>query len=71
MPTSIDMIFKNLCGDVSIKQQTRIFKTSPDLNSGNTNLRKRDIFLVSYDERFRSASEIYGPIVTNHLLNAP
>lgn len=68
MPTPINMIFKNLCADVSIKQHTDFRNTCPQHINRLANLRKREIFVVLCDEHFLSTSEIYGPIVTNHIL---
>ncbi len=68
MPTPINMIFKNLWVDVSIKQHTDFRNTCPQQINRPANLRKREIFVVLCDEYFLSASEIYGPIVTNHIL---
>jgi hypothetical protein len=71
MPTPINMIFKNLCVDVSIKQHTDFRNTCPQQINRLANLRKCEIFLVLCGERFLLASKIYAPIVTNHLSNAP
>ncbi len=70
MPTPINMIFKNLWVDVSIKQHTDFRNTCAEQINRLANLRKRKIFVVLCDEHFLSASEIYGLIVTNHLFNA-